>query len=69
MGLIGPPAFRFGSGQVDDEIELGRLLDRKIGGLRPAENSIDEIGGAPELVRVIWPIGHQTSAFDELPLT
>jgi hypothetical protein len=24
--------------QVNDEVELGRLLDRKIGGLRPPQN-------------------------------
>ena len=43
--LIGPQeellgncqAERFGGGQVDDELELGRLLDRKVGGLRPLE--------------------------------
>ena len=27
--------------QVNDEVELGRLLDRKIGGLRPQQNLVD----------------------------
>src|SRR5215472_10953935 len=27
--------------QVSDEVELGRLLDRKIGGLRPQQNLVD----------------------------
>jgi len=27
--------------QVNDEVELGRLLDRKIGGLRPPQNLVD----------------------------
>ena len=27
--------------QVNDEAELGRLLDRKIGGLRPKQNLVD----------------------------
>jgi len=30
---------RLGSRQIDDEIELGRLLDRDFGGLRSAQNS------------------------------
>ena len=37
--------------QIDDEIELGRLLDRNIGRLRPAQNLVDIIGGAPEQVQ------------------
>jgi hypothetical protein len=35
-------AKRFGSGPVDDEIELGRLLDRQIRRLRPAQNSLGD---------------------------
>jgi hypothetical protein len=27
--------------QVNDEVELGRLLDRKIGGLHPPQNLVD----------------------------
>ena len=34
-------AERLGGGQVDDEFELGRLLDGKVGGLRPLENLVD----------------------------
>ena len=33
--------------QVNDEVELGRLLDRKIGGLRPPQNLVDQVAGAP----------------------
>jgi hypothetical protein len=33
--------------QVNDEVELGRLLDRKIGGLRPQQNLADQITDAP----------------------
>src|SRR5215467_14930408 len=29
-------AERLRGGQIDNELELGRLLDRKVGGLRPA---------------------------------
>jgi hypothetical protein len=55
--------------QVDDQLEFGRLLDRNIAGLHPAQNSVDKIGGAPELFRDIRPVGHQTSRFDEFPPT
>jgi hypothetical protein len=32
--------------QVDDEIELGGLLDRQVARLRPAQNLVDVVGGA-----------------------
>jgi hypothetical protein len=41
-------AKRLGGGQVDDQIELGRLLDRDVTGLRPAQNLVYILGGAPE---------------------
>src|SRR5262245_36898467 len=41
-------AQRRGGDQVDDEIELGRLLDRQAGRLRPAQNLVDEVAGATE---------------------
>src|SRR6476659_2441376 len=59
-------ADRFSCGQVDNEIELGRLLDRKVGGLRPSQNFVDEVSGASEQVRIVWSIRHKTSRFDEL---
>jgi hypothetical protein len=34
--------------QVDDKIELGRLLDRDVGWLHPTQNLVDIIGSAPE---------------------
>ena len=40
-------ANRFRHDQVNDEVELGRLLDRKIGGLRPPQNLVDQVAGAP----------------------
>jgi hypothetical protein len=39
---------RLGGGQVDDQLELGRLLDWKVNGLRPLENLVDEVTRAPE---------------------
>src|SRR5262249_13430652 len=45
---------------------LGRLLDRDLSGLRPVQNFIDEVGGAPVQVWEGWSIRHQTSRFDVL---
>src|SRR5437588_6794741 len=39
---------RLGSGQVDDEIELGWLLDRQVARLRSMQNLVDIVGRAPE---------------------
>src|SRR5215475_4426625 len=50
----------FGSRQVDDEIELGRLFDGDVARLRPTQNLVDIVGGAPEQVGEVWSIGHQT---------
>ena len=60
-------AERLGGREIDDEIEFGRLLDRDVGGLRAAQNLVDIVGGAPEQVREVRSIGHQTSRFDVLP--
>jgi hypothetical protein len=60
-GLCGP--------RIDDQIKLGWLLDWKIGRLRPAQNLVDIVGGAPKQVRDVCSIGHQTTRFDVGPLT
>src|SRR6516164_6479059 len=56
-----------GGREVDDEIELGRLLDWDIAGLRPVQNLVNIVTGAPEQVDKVWSIGHKTSRFDVLP--
>ena len=49
--------------QVNDEVELGRLLDRKIGGLRPA-NLVDQVAGAPlKSMKATVPTGVENSYF------
>ena len=53
---------RFGGGQIDDEIELGRLIDRDIARLRPAQNFVSIVGGTLKLVREVWSIGHRRQA-------
>src|SRR5262249_27744699 len=41
-------AERFGGFEVDHEFILGRLLDRDVAGLCPAQNLVDLLGPAPE---------------------
>src|SRR5215510_10467453 len=53
--------------QIDDEIELRRLLDRKVARLCPAQNLVDVVSGAPEHVWDVCSIGHQTAPFDPFP--
>src|SRR5262245_20256577 len=50
--------------KVHDQIKLSRLLDRDIAGLRPAQNLVGQLGGAPEHTCEIWSIGHQASRLD-----
>src|SRR5262249_54089270 len=59
-------AERLGGCNVDDEIELRRLLDRDVARLRATQNLIDITSGAPEKVQKVRSIGHQTSRFDPL---
>src|SRR6516164_4921482 len=56
-----------GGGQVEDKVELGRLLDRKVARLRPAQNFVDILGSAAKQVREVWTIRHQPSRFGQFP--
>src|SRR5215472_18299318 len=56
------------SRKIDDESELCGLLDWDVTWLRPAQNLVDIIGGAPQQVGEVRSIGHQTSRFDVLPI-
>jgi hypothetical protein len=62
-GMVTPE--RLGGDQVHGEIESDRLLDRDFGGLRPAQNLVDELGRAPVEVREVRSIGHQAACVDE----
>ena len=42
-----------GGGQVEDEVELDRLLDREVARLRPAQNLVDILGGAAKQAREV----------------
>ena len=50
---------RFGGPEVDDQLELGGLLDWKAGWLRTLEDSLN-VGGSPTIqVDLIWAIRDQ----------
>src|SRR5262249_26560132 len=55
---------RLGGSQIDDEFKLGWLFHRKVSGLRSLKNFVDNVAGAPEQVREVWSIRHQTGRFD-----
>jgi hypothetical protein len=57
---------RLGGRQVDDQIELGWLLDRDVLWLSPTQYLVNKISGASEKVRDVWTIGHETPRFDVL---
>jgi hypothetical protein len=54
-----------GGRQIDDEVEAGRLFDWDIARLRPVQNLINHLGGAPEQGRVAWSVGNETPGFDK----
>jgi hypothetical protein len=60
-------AERLGRLEVDDQIELGGLLDRDVGRLRATQYLIHEIGGPTELVRQICAVGDQPAGVNEFP--
>ena len=64
---------RPGGFEIDDELELRRLLHGDVAGLGPAQNLIDQLGGTPNQAWIAWPIGQQkacwgTVAEDPAPL-
>src|SRR5215204_4459189 len=57
---------RLGRLQIYAKLQLGRKLDRQIA--RPAafQNSVDEVGGTPEVLRNVDAVAHQPAPFDML---
>src|SRR6478752_10478424 len=47
--------------EVDDQLELGWLLNWKIGRPGPSENLVDVVSGTPKQVSKICPIGHESA--------
>src|SRR5262245_9411929 len=60
-------AERLGGREINNEIELGRLLDREVGWLRPPQNLVDKVASTPEQVWEVWSIRHQAARFDVVP--
>src|SRR5690242_10241291 len=60
---------RLGGRQIDDESELGRLLNREIARFCSAQNFVDKVASAAELVGVVGAISDQTSRIDMLAPT
>src|SRR6516165_551205 len=52
---------RLGSDQVEDQIELSRLLDGQVCRLRAAQNLVDEVGGTAIELQIVRSIRHQTA--------
>src|SRR5262249_14187914 len=52
--------------QMDDKLELRRLLDGYIAGFCPAKNFIHIIRRAPEPLRVAWSVGHEAPAANKV---
>src|SRR5262249_16969191 len=50
--------------QIDDELELGRLLDGEVGGLCAPQNLVHILGGTPKQVGEVRSVGDQTARFD-----
>src|SRR5437870_10142282 len=53
--------------QVDDQLELGGLLDRQVGGLGPLQNPVDIPGSDTPALEEIASIGDETTALDPNP--
>src|SRR5438128_5922336 len=53
--------------EIDDELELGSLLDWQLGRLGPLEDLVDIDGSAPPQVSEIWPVAHQAARHHVLP--
>src|SRR6266581_6866276 len=53
-----------GCNQVDDQIEFGRLLDWNLRRLRPSQNLVDKVGGAPMQIRKVWSMGYEAPSID-----
>src|SRR5713101_6927850 len=73
--LIRPPQHRrrdrqaegLGRLEVDDQLELRRLLDGQVGGLAAFQNLVHVSGGAPIIISKVRSIGHKAPGIDKLP--
>src|SRR5262245_49726539 len=74
--VVGPKEHRLrdrqaeglGGLEVDDELELGGLLDGQVGGLGASQDLVDENGGAPVQVGNVDAVRHQPPGFYKIAL-
>src|SRR6476469_3583190 len=52
--------------EIDEEFQLGRLLDRQVARLGAPENLVDQACGAEIEIRITHPICHQSTDVDKL---
>src|SRR5262245_57599315 len=52
--------------EVDDELELRRLLHGQVGGLGAFQNLVDENGGSPEKFGLVGSVRHQATALSKI---
>jgi hypothetical protein len=62
-------AERLGGCEIDNKLELGRLIDGQIAGFRPAQNSVDIVCRMPKPLRVARSVGHERADFDKIACT
>src|SRR5229473_5127820 len=53
--------------EVDDQLELGRLLNWKIRGFDALEDLVDVAGGSAKQVYEICPVGYEAARYDIFP--
>src|SRR5215475_13917654 len=58
-GLWNRQPDRLGRLEVDDKFELGGLLDRQIGGIRPLEDLVHIHGDAAELIGIVRAVAEE----------
>src|SRR5262252_6905698 len=56
-------AKRLGGGQIENEIESGRLFDWNVGGLGTVQNLVHQVRGAAPHTWPVRPVGYQTPSF------
>src|SRR5262249_19429249 len=60
---------RLGRLEVDDELEVGGLLDRQVAGLGALEDLVDVAGRASLELESVRTIHHEAAGLDVLPQT
>src|SRR2546427_12236157 len=58
---------RLGGLEIDDQLELHRLLDGQVSGLAALQNLVHVGGGAPVEIGVIRAVAHEAASLRDLP--